>query len=273
MHLDGNILVRNRLQTGKIHLRYDLLVDEDRGLLLDKSVHANLLVLEGKGGVEKAALKDDTLLQSSLEGSVDGLLGQGNNGLGKGSDLGSSLDSLIHELAGRHNAGDKAGTFGLLSRDHTASQGPVHGLGLANSAGEALGASATRHGAESDLGLAELGGLASDDEVAHHGELAATAEGIAVHGSNNRLLNTGHIVPEGEHVHLVGIDVVLGGHLLDIGTSSECLGGTSDNNRANRGVLVKLLELCIELLDESIAKSVQSLGAVQSDDANAILDL
>src|SRR2546425_9583092 len=44
-----------------------------------------------------------------------------------------------------------------------------------------------RGDAELDLGLAELGGVARDPQVARHGELAAAAQRIAVHRRDHRL--------------------------------------------------------------------------------------
>ena len=60
-------------------------------------------------------------------------------------------------------------------------------LALPTEAGEALRAAGARHDAELDLGLAELGRVGGDDDVAHHGELAAAAEREARDRGNDRL--------------------------------------------------------------------------------------
>lgn len=39
----------------------------------------------------------------------------------------------------------------------------------------------TWDGANEHLGLAELGVISSDDNVTHHGQLAAAAQGVAIH--------------------------------------------------------------------------------------------
>ena len=60
-------------------------------------------------------------------------------------------------------------------------------LGFADKARQALSAARAGYGADDDLGLAELGLLARQDDVAHHGELAAAAEREAVHGGDDRV--------------------------------------------------------------------------------------
>src|SRR3546814_14239670 len=57
----------------------------------------------------------------------------------------------------------------------------LHGLGLADEAGQALGAAGSRDGADGDLRLPELGGVCGDDEVAHHRQFAAAAERVTGH--------------------------------------------------------------------------------------------
>ena len=63
----------------------------------------------------------------------------------------------------------------------------VHRLGLADRAGQPLRAADARNDAELDLGLAELGVVGGDDEVALHRELAAAAERKARDRRDHRL--------------------------------------------------------------------------------------
>ena len=67
-------------------------------------------------------------------------------------------------------------------------------LALPTARGQALRAAHARHDAEGDLGLAELRGVGGDDDVAHHGELAAAAEAIAGDRGDERLPHLGHAV-------------------------------------------------------------------------------
>ncbi len=71
----------------------------------------------------------------------------------------------------------------------------IHRLRLADGAGQALRAAHAGHDAERDLGLAELGLVGGDDEVAHHRELAAAAEREARHRGDDRLAGAAGTAP------------------------------------------------------------------------------
>ncbi len=90
-------------------------------------------------------------------------------------------------LLGGHHAGHQAGLLGFGRVHHAAGEAQVHRLGLADGAGQALGAAGAGHGAEADFRLAELGGVGGEDHVAHHRHLAAAAEGEAGHRGDHRL--------------------------------------------------------------------------------------
>ena len=91
----------------------------------------------------------------------------------------ATLHRLVHQLGRRHHASDQAGAFGFGRIHHAAGQDQVHRLGLADRARQALRAADARNDAELDLGLAELRVVGRDDDVAQHGELAATAERVS----------------------------------------------------------------------------------------------
>jgi hypothetical protein len=97
-----------------------------------------------------------------------------------GSDMPAMVSAVFSASASRSAAGTTRETrpraLGLLGVHHAAGQAHLHGLGLADHAGEALRAAGARHDAELDLGLAEARRVGGDDDVAHHGELAAAAE-------------------------------------------------------------------------------------------------
>jgi hypothetical protein len=56
-------------------------------------------------------------------------------------------------------------------------------FGLADESGQALGAAHAGHDAQVDFGLAELGGVGGNDEIAHHRQFAAAAQRIARHAA------------------------------------------------------------------------------------------
>ncbi|KAJ8558709.1 hypothetical protein ON010_g8741 [Phytophthora cinnamomi] len=185
--------------------RLGLLVLELGLALLDEGGHALLLVLGGEGAPEEAALVLEPLLQRLLVGGVDGLLGHLDHWLREGRDLVGRLERLVQQLVGGHDARHEAVALGLLRVDHVAREDHLHGLGLAHGADQALRAAAAGDRAERDLGLAELGRVAGDDEVAEHGELAAAAQRVAVDGGDHGLGHRGDVPPVGEHVALEGL--------------------------------------------------------------------
>lgn len=63
--------------------------------------------------------------------------------------------------------------------------------------------------------------VSCEDDVAHHGELAAAAQRVAVDRGDDRRADLGQIVPAGEHVRLVRLHVRLRSHLLDVSASCK----------------------------------------------------
>lgn len=220
--------------------------------------------------MEGATLVLETLLESGLVGCVDGLLAQLHDQIGVGADLLSQLDCLANQLiSGNHLAGQTQ-LLRLLGGDHVTGEAHLHGLGLANDAGQTLSATGSGNGAQRNLGLTELGLIAGIDDVAHHGQLAATAQSVSINGSNDGLLGAGHLGPVVEEVALDALRVGVGQHLLDISSSSECLLASSQNDGSNALILAKSLQGGGQLLHQAIAKGVQSLGAVQRDDSHVL---
>src|SRR6058998_1234023 len=81
---------------------------------------------------------------------------------------------------------------------------PSHRLGFADGARQALGATRAGQGAELDFRLAELRRFGGEDEVAHHRQLAAAAEGDARHRSDHRLAEGFQAFPvAGDEIALV----------------------------------------------------------------------
>lgn len=109
--------------------------------------------------------------------SVDGLLAGDGGDLAELGDLLGDLDGLLSDgLLGGDDAGTETPLGGLGTVDLAVGEDHVHGARLANEASQALGATTTGDDAEGDLGLAEGGLLRADEDVGHHGELAATAK-------------------------------------------------------------------------------------------------
>lgn len=72
-----------------------------------------------------------------------------------------------------------------------------------------------------------------------------------------------------EKVGLVCICVLLVLHLLDVGSCSEGLFGTGEDDGAHLGIIVGDLGGLVELVEECRVESVECLGSVQSDEGDA----
>ena len=168
-----------------------------------------------------------------------------------GSDMAAMVSAVFMASARRSASGTtratRPGALGLLGAHHAAGQAHLHGLGLADEPGQALGAAHARHDAELDLGLAELGVVGRDDEVAHHGELAAAAEREARHRGDHRLAPARHLLPAGEEIGQIGVRVGELRHLLDVGAGREGLLRSGDDDAADIGVRLEGVEGLVHL--------------------------
>ena len=149
-------------------------------------------------------------------------------------DLFRRSQRLFHQFVRRHDAADEAGAFGFRGVHHAPGEAQIHRLGFADRARQPLGAADARDGAERDFRLAEFGGVGSDDDVAHHGELAAAAERIAADGGDGGFAARGDAAAAdrgeiaGEHV-----DEAFRLHLLDVGAGGKRLFAAGEQDTAD----------------------------------------
>src|SRR4029077_16073565 len=93
--------------------------------------------------------------------------------------------------------------FFHLSRGHRLTgQNHFHGPVLSDGSSETLSPACSRHDSYVDLWLGESCGLGCDDDVAVHGQFAATAVDVAADCSYDGLRDLFQAVPEGELVLL-----------------------------------------------------------------------
>ncbi len=127
----------------------------------------------------------------------------------------SPVQALLRRLK---NLRRKPPLAGLPATEIVPGEYQLHSPGLANRARQPLGAAGAGDDAELDLGLAERGGGRAVHDVGHHGELAAAAEGVAVDGGDDGLLDArAHVGPEFDEVGPVGVREGLVFHLFDVG--------------------------------------------------------
>src|SRR5690606_4505533 len=101
-----------------------------------------------------------------------------------------------------------------------------------------------------------------DDEIAHHGQLAATAERKAADGGDHRLAAAGDIVPAGGKVLDHGLGEAVGLHFLDIRTGGKGLLRTGDDDGADAGICLEGGENAPQLVKQLAVQRVQRLRPV-----------
>ncbi len=144
---------------------------------------------------------------------------------------------------------------------------------LARGARPPLGAAGAWDDPEVDLGLPQTRGVARDDQVAHQGELAPTAERVAVHRRNQGFAEGRDAGPPARLIALQLIDRRAVGHVGDVGAGGEDARPPGQDHRPHLRVGVKLEQGLVDLADEIRAERVEDLGAVQRDRGDRGLDV
>ena len=167
----------------------------------------NLLILSPKETMEQPPLILDTLTKRQLLTLIHTLLTRQHGNATEARDLLRRLNRLFHQLVLTTLDHLRRNTplTGLLAAEHLARQDDLHGLALANGTGEALRRARAGDHTELDLGLAERGAGGAVEDVAHEGELAAAAEGVAGDGGDDGFADiVGEVGPGGDEVLGVG---------------------------------------------------------------------
>src|SRR3546814_15788388 len=99
-------------------------------------------------------------------------------------------------------------------------------------------------------------------------DLAASTQRIARHSGDHRLARLGEALPAlGDEVFGIGLLIRLVFHLLDVGAGGKGLLGTGKEDAADAIVAFEIVQRCLEIGDQRLAKRVQRLRPVQRDDA------
>ena len=162
---------------------------------------------------------------------------------------------------------DLQGTLGV---DVPGSEDQLHGVGRAHQPGQTLGAAKAGGDAQAHLGLAELGFLAGHPDVTGHGQLAAAAQGKAVHRGDGGL---GQILqlqkhPVAQHAEGLGLRRRQGGHLADVGPGHKGAARTGDHGHQNSVVRLHLVQHGVQLPQHLVVQGVQGFGPVHGDKAH-----
>jgi hypothetical protein len=145
----------------------------------------------------------------------------------------------------------------------------IHRFGFAHGTRQALRAACAGDDADLDLGLAELGVVSGDDEVAHHGQLAAATQRKTAHGRDHGFADAadGFPVARDEVVFVNVVEIELG-HGRDVGPCGKGFFAAGDDDAANGLVGVKGFEGQAQLVHQGAVQGVQGFGAVEGDDAD-----
>ncbi len=112
--------------------------------------------------------------------------------------------------------------------------------------------------------------LGGDDEVAHHGELAAASQGESGDRRDNGLAAAGRLVPGRELFFEVPVDEAPRLHFLDVRSRGEGFLAAGYDNGANGVVGFKSFQCVGKLVNERTVQRVQRFGSIERNDADAV---
>src|SRR5581483_6027011 len=174
---------------------------------------------------------------------------------------------FLHQPVGRHHPVDETHAQRLGGVDAPAEEQEL----LRMLHAEHPGHDEERWGrAELDLRLAELRRVGSHRVVAGHGQVAAAAEAIAVHGRHDRKARAPHAQPRLVAVLGVVAPVLHARARLfprrDVEAGAECLAGAGDDQRPDVVVALASVHGSAEVGEQLIGEGVHLLRAVQGED-------
>jgi hypothetical protein len=200
------------------------------------------------------------------------LLGHHHAGAAQGADRRCCGQGFFEQLVQRHDARDEPGALGLLCIDQTAGEHHVHGLALAHRARQPLRATGAGQDADLDLGLAKARVLGSDDEVAHHRQLAATTECKAGHRGDHRFAHLANAFPvAGDEATLVHIHESQLRHRRDVGAGGKGFVAAGDDDAADTVVAIGRAQRSAEFIHQRVVECVQLFRPVQCQQCDMTL--
>ena len=167
----------------------------------------------------------------------------------------------------------QADAGGLLRLDDLGGEDQLHSVGHAHNPGQPLGAAEAGGDAQAHLGLAELGLLAGQPDVAGHGQLAAAPQGEAVDGGDGGL---GQVLQLQENPVAVGTEGLAlhggeAGHLADVRPGHKGPARPGDNGHQDLRVILHLIQHGVQVLQHLLVQGVEGLGPIHGNNAHRTL--
>nr|POE74298.1 hypothetical protein CFP56_70773 [Quercus suber] len=236
-----------------------------RLLLVRKSLHTNLLILAAKQAVENPSLIFHPFPDAQVLALVHHLFARLDRDSAVARNGLCRRERGLYTLLGRReHPRRKSPIIRILSAEVLSRENQLHRTALADRTRQTLRATRARDDAQLDLRLAEVGFRRAVEDVAHHGQLAASTQRVSVDRRDDGLLDgVGEVTPGLDKVVPVGLREGLGAHFFDVGAGREGFVRAGQDRGADGGVLVKSAESGIELEDERGEKGIERLGAVE----------
>jgi hypothetical protein len=236
-----------------------------RGTFLEECCHAFFLVFGAEQGHEVFAFKLETSVQTAIEGSVHGVLGEPDCEWCSSGNLRGKLQGLREVRFDWHNPRDETNLECFKCSQISGIQNHFHRQAFANGSGQALRAARARNDAEVDFGLPKSGSFAGKNDVAEHRQLEATTEAKSADGGDGRLGEFSQSSP--------GIHMCIGQHLRDafaghfgnIGPGSEGAIRAGQHHATHGIVTGKSIKSRNKLEQRGLIECVQNLRPVDAD--------
>mmetsp|Transcript_23312 Transcript_23312/g.40485 ORF Transcript_23312/g.40485 Transcript_23312/m.40485 type:complete len:241 (+) Transcript_23312:2883-3605(+) len=214
--------------------------------------------------MEYAPFKQEPLAQRHFEGPVHCFFdrhGRDHRLLG---DFLCRTHRFFDQFFGRHDAADQPCALCLFGVHKTAREVHVHRLGLANGAGQALGAADACDNPQIDLGLAKLCRIRRNDEIAHHRQFAAPAQRIAGDSGDHGLAHPHNRIRFGaKQVLGEHLDIGLVLHHLDVGAGGKRLFRAGDDDAPHLVIGLRGAHGIRHFAHQLVIEGIQRLGPVQ----------
>jgi hypothetical protein len=118
--------------------------------------------------------------------------------------------------------------------------------------------------------LTEFCAFSSDDEVAHHGDLAAASESEPRHRRDRWFPAALEPRPIAEEVPVIDVDKALGRHFLDIGPRRKGPVRAREDDGPDHWIGLERVELGVQLQDQLTVQRVERLGSVETDEPDFV---